>query len=175
MGGDSVVGVSRTPSQTVGPFFHIGMPRQGDELAVPRDTPGAFWLRGRVIDGAGDAVTDAVIETWLPGSDGAFGRSATDEQGRYAIFTRKPAATGTDGGSVDAPHLEVIVFARGLLRHLVTRVYFGDEQTANARDPLLASIDDAARRATLIAARSDDGYVFDIRLQGEGETVFFDI
>jgi protocatechuate 3,4-dioxygenase, alpha subunit len=166
----------RTPSQTVGPFFHIGMPRPGDELAVPGETPGAFWLRGRVVDGAGDPVADAVIETWQPGSNGSgFGRSATDEHGRYAVFTTKPLPAENAGGSADAPHLEVIVFARGLLRHLVTRVYFADEAAANERDSVLTSIADPARRATLIAARGDDGYVFDIRLQGEGETVFFDV
>lgn len=153
------------------------MPRPGDELAVPIDTPGAVWLRGRVTDGAGDPVADAVIETWQAGSDGggAFGRSATDEDGRYAIFTTRPVLEQGSGGGPDAPHIEVVVFARGLLRHLVTRVYFADEAAANAGDPLLGSIVDPDRRATLIAARGDDGYAFDIRLQGEGETVFFDI
>jgi protocatechuate 3,4-dioxygenase alpha subunit len=105
----------------------------------------------------------------------AFGRCLTDEAGEYAVLTvkpgRVPAATGE---GLQAPHIDVTVFARGLLKHLVTRLYFADEKS-NAEDPVLALIEDAHRRGTLVAARTDDGYRFDIRLQGEGETVFFDV
>jgi protocatechuate 3,4-dioxygenase alpha subunit len=158
----------RTPSQTVGPFFAFALPRPGEQLAVPEGTTGAFWLRGRVIDGAGAAVPEALIETWYAGAP-ALGRSGTDPGGRYAIHTLKPAA---ESGS--APYLAVNVLARGLLRHLVTRVYFPDEPDANATDPVLVAIADPEARKTLVATRTDDGYRFDIRLQGDGETVFFE-
>jgi protocatechuate 3,4-dioxygenase alpha subunit len=175
-----------TPSQTVGPFFHLAIPRPGEELVVPTETPGGFWLRGRVFDGASNPVPDALIETWQAGPDGRFpdssdtvhipglGRSATDDDGGYAIFTTKPGPKPGPNGAVDAPHLDVLVFARGLLRHLWTRIYFPDETVANTRDPLLASLGDDPRRATLIAAPGSDGYTFDVRLQGDGETVFFE-
>jgi protocatechuate 3,4-dioxygenase alpha subunit len=175
---------ARTPSQTIGPFFTVAIPRRGEEYVVPAGTPGAFWLRGRVLDGAGDPVGDAMIETWQASVDGAFpagdspafrgfGRSATDVGGRFGIHTVKPGRlTGADG-SPGAPHLAVAVFARGLLRQLMTRVYFGDEAEANRDDPVLSSIADEARE-TLIARPDEDGYTIDIRLQGERETVFFD-
>lgn len=158
-----------TPSQTVGPFFAIGMTWERGTYAVDDGTPGAIWLRGRVVDGAGDPVPDAVVETWQPEPE-RFARSATDAEGRYAILTTKPTA-GPDA----APHIAVSVFARGLLDRVVTRIYFADEPAANAGDPVLASVPDDAGRATLIAASTEDGYAFDIRLQGEGETVFFAI
>ncbi len=177
----------RTPSQTIGPFFGIAIPRQGEELVVPAGTPGAFWLRGRVTDGEGTPVTDALVETWQAAPNGEFagpatpdgfrglGRSATDAEGRYAIHTVKPGVVaGADGGT-QAPHIDVAVFARGLLRHLVTRIYFADEAAANERDAILRSIADPAARATLLAEPTDDGYAFDIRLQGDGETVFFEL
>jgi protocatechuate 3,4-dioxygenase alpha subunit len=162
------VSLLRTPSQTVGPFFAFALPRPGEQLAVPEGTPGAFWLRGRVIDGAGTPVPEALIETWYGGAP-ALGRSGTDPEGEYAIHTLKPPA---EGGS--PPYLAVNVFARGLLRHLVTRVYFPDESRANAADAVLNSITDPSARDTLIAAPASDGYRFDIRLQGDGETVFFE-
>jgi protocatechuate 3,4-dioxygenase alpha subunit len=158
---------ARTPSQTVGPFFEVAIPRAGEDHTVPPGTPGAFWLRGRVLDGAGEPVPDALVEAWQSGQK-ALGRSATDPAGRYAIFAQRP-----DPGP-DAPHLELFVFARGLLRHLLTRVYLPGDPDALAVDPTLASISDPARRATLIAAAADDGYAFDIRLQGDRETVFFE-
>jgi protocatechuate 3,4-dioxygenase alpha subunit len=156
----------RTPSQTVGPFFALALPRPGEHLAVPEGTPGAFWLRGRVTDGVGDPVPDALIETWHAGAP-AIGRAGTDPDGRYEIYTTRPS-----GGS--EPYLAVNVFARGLLRHLVTRVYFPDRPDANAADEVLATIADPAARATLIAAPAEDDYRFDIRLQGNGETVFLE-
>lgn len=182
-----------TPSQTVGPFFSIGLSWPDGPFAVPEGTPGALWLRGRVLDGAGDPVPDALVETWQADPDGCFdhpddprggaeradgfrgfGRSATDADGRFAILLLKPGALpGPDGGR-QAPHVDVSVFARGLLRRLVTRLYFPEEEAANAADPVLALLDDAAR-ATLVATRTDDGYRFDIRLQGDGETAFLDV
>lgn len=176
----------RTPSQTIGPFFSIAMPRPGEELVVPAGHPDGFWLRGRVTDGAGDPVPDAMIETWQAGPDGrfvdeenapfhGFGRAPSDADGRYAILTLKPGRVPDADGARQAPHIDVTVFARGLLRQLVTRVYFADEAELNATDPVLALVDDPAARATLVAERSEDGYVFDIRLQGEGETAFFEL
>jgi protocatechuate 3,4-dioxygenase alpha subunit len=175
----------RTPSQTIGPFFGIAIPRPGEELVVPAGHPDGVWLRGRITDGAGDPVPDAMIETWQAGPDGRFpgddvsfqglGRAASDADGRYAIFTLKPGRVPNAEGALQAPHIDVAVFARGLLRQLVTRVYFADESEANAADPVLALVADPSDRATLVADRSEDGYVFDIRLQGEGETAFFEL
>ena len=170
-----------TPSQTVGPFFGVGLPWADGPYAVPAGTPGAVRVHGTVTDGAGEPVPDALIETWQTdpvqgvGFRG-FARTPTDPAGRYAIHTLKPGRVpGLDGSPPQAPHLVVSVFARGLLDRVVTRVYFSDEAEANATDPVLSSVADAAARATLIATRGEDGYVFDIRLRGEGETVFFSI
>jgi protocatechuate 3,4-dioxygenase alpha subunit len=135
-----------TPSQTVGPFFTVGMP--------PVDGAGTVWLRGRVLDGAGEPVPDAVIEAWQADPP-AFGRAATDAAGRWAV-------------RVHQPYVDLSVFARGLLNRVVTRVYFADDEA----DPVLAAVD-PARRATLIAAATGDGYTLDIHLQGPHETVFF--
>ena len=162
-----------TPSQTVGPFFAIGLPWAGGPYAVPEGTAGAVWLRGRVIDGAGEPVPDALLETWQSGTqDRGFARCGTSDDGSYAILFRKPGPVSGPDGTTQAPHLAMSVFARGLLNRVVTRVYFDDEAEANAADAVLGSVAEAGRRATLIAERRDDGYQFDIRLQGEGETVF---
>ena len=101
-------------------------------------------------------------------------RCATDPDGRYGIRTVKPAALATGDGDTEAPHIDVSIFARGLLDRVVTRLYFADEVRANYNDPVLNSVP-PARRGTLIAQRSNDGYHFDVRLQGAGETVFFDL
>jgi protocatechuate 3,4-dioxygenase, alpha subunit len=152
-----------TPSQTVGPFFNIGLVGSfGPELVSP-DTPGAIRIRGRVLDGASDPVLDALIELWLGDS---LGRSETTDEGRFAFVATKPPA---DGG---APHLRVGVFARGLLKGLVTRIYFPDEAEANAADPVLAALG-PERRQTLVAIPDADGLRFDIHLQGERQTAFF--
>jgi protocatechuate 3,4-dioxygenase alpha subunit len=156
-----------TPSQTIGPFFGVGFPRPGEELAVPLETAGAFWLRGRVTDGVGDPVPDALVETWEPGR-GLLGRSATDPDGQYAIHTIGPEP-GTE-----PPGLLLNVFARGLLRHLVTLACLPDRPAPSAIEAFLASIDDPVARATLMAVPANDGYRFDIRLQGDGETAFFE-
>jgi protocatechuate 3,4-dioxygenase, alpha subunit len=160
----------RTPSQTVGPFFRIGLATTIGAHVAGEGTPGALRISGQVFDGAGEAVPDAMIETWQV--EGA-GRCATDDEGHFAIVTTKPARTAVDGEAPDAPHLDVSVFARGLLTRLVTRLYFPDEDEANAADPVLESLS-AAERATLIAIREEGGVRFDIHLQGASETVFFD-
>jgi protocatechuate 3,4-dioxygenase alpha subunit len=176
----------RTPSQTVGPFYSVAFPRPREEFAVPAGTAGGFWIRGRITDGAGDPVRDAFVETWQADADGTFGapderglsrgfgRAGADADARYAVFTTRPGRVAGPDGELQAPHIDVAIFARGLLRHLVTRIYFPEETEANARDGVLASITEPAERATLVAAPADDGYTFDIRLQGDGETVFFE-
>ena len=157
-----------TPPQTVGPFFAIGLPWDDGPDVVERGREGAIAIGGTVFDGDGAPVPDAILETWQAPGDGCrgFGRCPTDGDGRWEIVTRKP--TGEGG---EAPHVAVAVFARGLLDRVPTRLYFGDEEAANAADPLLSSLQ-PARRATLIAAAEPGGYRFDIHLQGDRETVF---
>ena len=178
-----------TPSQTIGPFFAVGLPWADGPNVVPEGTPGAVRIGGRVLDGAGDPVPDALIETWqadpggrfahpddprgpAPSGFTGFGRCPTDAEGRWAILTVKPGPLPAPDGGVEAPHLDVSVFARGLLNRLVTRVYFPDEPEANAADPLLAWIADPAARGRLVAAAGTDGLRFDVRLQGDQETPF---
>ncbi len=174
-----------TPSQTVGPFLSIGLTWTGGHRVVPEGTPGAVRISGVLRDGNGDPVGDGLIETWQADPDGrfdhpddprgatgsgftGFARSATDEDGRFEVLTVKPGALG-DG---QAPHIDVTVLARGLLDRLVTRIYFPDEEAANAADPLLSSLP-ADRAATLVARPAGPGELhWDVRLQGEGETVF---
>ena len=151
-----------TPSQTVGPFLHIGL---SDSFGARLDAA-AIRLHGSVLDGAGDPVPDAVVELWA--ARVGLVRSDTRGDGRFAVEVRKPPAT--EG----APCFEVAVFARGLLKQVVTRVYFPDEAEANAVDPVLAGVD-PDRRSTLVAVEETDGSLrFDIRLQGPGETVCFE-
>jgi len=139
----------RTPSQTVGPFFEICLTKWANG---PVADPDGVTIAGYVIDGAGDPVPDALIETW----DGErFARAGTDDDGRYEVRTPK------------APYLDVNVFARGLLNRLVTRIYFD-------REDVLDSVPED-RRDTLVAKPEGDGYRFDVILQGEGETVFFQV
>jgi protocatechuate 3,4-dioxygenase alpha subunit len=185
------VSMPRTPSQTVGPFLAIGLAWEDAPFVVPEGTSGAIWITGRVIDGAGEGVPDGLVETWQAAPDGrfadaasaggdapgafrGFGRCATGPDGEYAILTLKPGFVPAADGSMQAPHADVAVFARGLLKQVVTRLYFADEAGANTADPLLALVD-PDRRTTLIAEPTDDGYRFDVRLQGDRETVFFDI
>ena len=184
-----------TPSQTIGPFLAIGLPWPDGPFVVPEGTPGAISISGLVLDGAGEPVTDAMIETWQAAPDGSFahpddprgpgaagfrgfGRCPTDSDGRYRIITLRPGALPGGGDRTEAPHIDVSVFARGLLDRVVTRIYFPDEAAANAADPVLAGLKDD-RRATLIAAAvpgtGPGTYRFDIRLQGGRETVFFDV
>jgi protocatechuate 3,4-dioxygenase alpha subunit len=176
-----------TPSQTVGPFLSIGLPWADGPDVVPPGTPGALVISGTVYDGAGAVVPDALVETWQADADGrfnhpddprgavpgfrGFGRCPTDENGRYAIRTVVPGALPGIGRTVQAPHIDVSVLARGLLNRVVTRIYFPG---SDAGDPVLASVP-KDRRSTLIATKTADGYRFDVRLQGDGETVFFDV
>jgi protocatechuate 3,4-dioxygenase, alpha subunit len=161
-----------TPSQTVGPYFAIGLPWPDGPDVVP---DGDLWIRGRILDGEREPIPDALVETWQADRSGryevagfrGFGRCPTDDDGAYAIRTVKP---GPVGGQ--APHIAVSVFARGLLNRVVTRIYFPEDADAHASDPVLSELDEDAR-ATLIAVRDGDGYRFDVRLQGPDETAFF--
>jgi protocatechuate 3,4-dioxygenase alpha subunit len=163
-----------TPSQTIGPFFHIGLDVPGTERLVAAGHSDVIRIEGRVVDGAGVPVNDALIELW--DSHGArFGRCATDAEGWYHFVALKPHGRSVEATRDEAPHFDVWVFARGLLDGLLTRVYFPDEETANAADPVLAMIPDVRARTTLIARAEPDSLRFDIHLQGEHETVFFDL
>ncbi|MEZ5190369.1 MAG: protocatechuate 3,4-dioxygenase subunit alpha [Schumannella sp.] len=174
-----------TADQTVGPFFRVGLVYPGDRELVAPGTPGAIVLDGRVLDGEGEPVPDAMIEIWQtdetggipresgtrrrrPGSFSGFGRCETDPEGWYAFTTLEPAPVRAGAPAFFAVH----VFARGLLAVLQTRIYLPDDEAALTADPLLASLP-ADRRATLVATRPGPGHVrHDIRLQGDGETVF---
>jgi protocatechuate 3,4-dioxygenase alpha subunit len=161
-----------TPSQTVGPFFGVGLPFEKGEQIVPPASAGALRIEGQVLDANGDPVPDALLEIWQPGT--GFGRCRTDSEGAFSFLTVKPCGTPAPDGRKQAPHLNVTVFARGLLRHLVTRMYFPDETDVNATDPVLNLVE-PARRETLIAKDCGGVLHFDIRLKGERETVFFAI
>jgi len=175
-----------TPSQTAGPYLAIGLRWADGPHVAPDGAPGAIWVRGRLLDGEGAPIDDGVIETWQadpagrfstgPVADGfrGFGRSTTDAAGGWEIHTLKPGGVIDAEGRLSAPHLTVAVFARGLLKPVWSRIYFGDETEANAGDGVLQSID-PGRRATLVATPDADGYRIDIRLQGPGETVFFEV
>lgn len=182
-----------TPSQTIGPFFGILLPLGEGDMAAS-DAAGAVEISGQVFDGAGAPVTDALLEVWQANSEGryahpadmrelrlvggftGFGRYATDIEGGFRFRTVKPGRVAGAEGEWEAPHINVSVFARGLLNRLVTRIYFPDEEAANSRDPLLASIADPAVQATLVAKAAGRGALrFDIRLQGEGETAFLEV
>ena len=183
-----------TPSQTVGPFFELGLLDPSQRELVPAGTPGAIRIEGAVLDGQGAPVPDAMIEIWQAAPSGryahpedprdflllddgftGFGRSGTDTAGRFWFQTVKPGSVPWLDGHPQAPHLNLSVFARGLLQRLVTRLYFPDEPEANAADPLLSSLPDPAIRSTLIAVEQGDVLRFDIHLQGEHETCFFQI
>ncbi len=189
---------AQTPSQTAGPFFAYGLtPGQyGYPFAAFADGTMAdetiegerVRLVGRILDGDGAAIPDAMVEVWQADAQGryahpadgrgtntgftGFGRfgTGTDPQSRFVFDTIKPGAAA-DGS---APHLNLIVFMRGLLSHVYTRVYFEDEADANAADPVLSAVE-PERRHTLIATRQDATYTFDIHMQGPDETVFFDV
>ena len=161
-----------TPPQTVGPFLHLALADPDLRAAVEPGTPGRITVSGMLVDGEAAAVPDGLIETWQ--ADGCFARCATDDAGRWEVHTRKPAPAPTVDGRPQAPHLLVSVFARGLLHRVVTRVYFADEADANAGDPVLAVVE-PSRRPRLVAAGDEaSGYRFDICLQGEDESVFFE-
>lgn len=192
-----------TPSQTVGPYFAYGLtPRGkyawkdtvGDDLVTPDAAGERIRIEGRVLDGDGAPINDCMIELWQADAQGryaspadprprpnttfrGFGRTATDGAGYYAFDTIKPGATPGVEGRLQAPHVVLAVFARGMLRQSYTRIYFSDE-AANGDDAILALVP-AERRATLIAEKTmREGravYLFDIRMQGDAETVFFEV
>jgi protocatechuate 3,4-dioxygenase, alpha subunit len=183
-----------TPSQTIGPFFHFALSYPGGGHLVPPGHPDALRIVGAIYDGAGEPVSDAMVEIWqangagryahpedrrdeLPLEEGfsGFGRCGTDAEGRFEFVTVKPGPVPGPDGRPQAPHIDVLVFARGLLKQLLTRIYFPDEEEANAADPLLSSIEAPNLRSTLIARQLDGALEFDIHLQGEKQTAFFDV
>ena len=169
-----------TPSQTVGPFFSFGLSVRPAAELVPPDSPGAVRIAGVVFDGAGEPVHDALVEIWQADAEGAYrtdfgwGRCGTDAEGRFSFVTRKPGSVPGPDGDPQAPHLTVLVFARGLLKPVLTRMYFPDEAEANDVDPVLSSVPEPGR-ATLVARAGNDGLEFDVHLQGENETAFFSV
>lgn len=190
-----------TPSQTVGPFFKYGLTPTGDyawndaftnSTLTPDVTGDRVRIEGRMFDGDGVVVPDAMLEIWQADAQGryadpqdkralsnasfrGFARCGTDKDGHYSFDTIKPGAVPDPDGKPQAPHIVLAVFARGMLRHLYTRIYFSDE-AGNAADPVLGLVP-ADRRATLIAEREPGKPVYrlDLRLQGDNETVFFDV
>jgi protocatechuate 3,4-dioxygenase alpha subunit len=168
-----------TPSQTVGPFFHDCMLRDDarcDVIGAGGALP-SIRIEGRVLDGDGVGVPDAVIEVWRADAHAEFARVGTDEGGRFAFTTIRPAAVPFDDTSTQAPHLSLAIFARGLLNHLFTRLYFADDPTLGS-DPILGLVPEARRRTLLARPRPGAAtprvYELDVVLQGEHETVFFD-
>jgi protocatechuate 3,4-dioxygenase alpha subunit len=172
-----------TPGQTVGPFFGFALPYPADGDLVPAGRPDAVRLFGRVLDGAGRPVPDALLELWQAGPDGVavrrpgslrrdgwtftgWGRVATDNAGGYSFTTLRP-----DAPAGSAPFFALTVFARGLLDRLLTRVYLPDDEELLRTDPVLSALP-PERRGTLVARREGGGLRFDVILQGDGETVF---
>ena len=185
-----------TTSQTIGPFFKPSLVRSAGEKLAQRESRGErIAIVGRVLDGDGAPVEDAIVEIWQANADGrydhpddhqeklidphfhGFGRAATDQDGSFRFDTIKPGPTSGLGDALQAPHINVSLFARGLLKRLVTRIYFPDE-SLNASDAILRAVP-MIRRATLIARvesiSPQPTFRFDIVLQGENETVFLDV
>ena len=184
-----------TPSQTVGPYFAMRLPWPEGPFVVPEGTPGAITIIGRLFDGAGNVIPDGLIETWQADPDGrfahpddprgpvaggykafrGFGRSQTELDGSFKIVTLKPGPLPFGDGRTEAPHIDVSVFSRGMLDRSVTRIYFPDEAELNEADPVLLAVPER-RRSTLIAVPVSDGLLeFDVHMQGDQETVFFDL
>jgi protocatechuate 3,4-dioxygenase alpha subunit len=185
------MGLITTPSQTVGPFFSIGLePLTVTKLAEPNVPGEHVVIRGRVLDGDRSPVPDALIEIWQANAHGKYahsedsqktsiqsgflghGRVPTNDNGEFEFATIKPGAVPGPNGKMQAPHLVVSIFMRGLLKQLVTRIYFPDE-AANA-DDLVLNLVEPVRRTTLIAHKAGDHLHWDVVLQGTDETVFFD-
>ncbi|WP_455836027.1 protocatechuate 3,4-dioxygenase subunit alpha [Pseudarthrobacter siccitolerans] len=176
-----------TPAQTVGPFYGYALPYEKDNELLAPGSPGSIRLQGTVYDGSGQAIPDAILEIWQPDSAGrivqktgslvrdgytftGWGRGAVGNSGVYTFTTVNPGPTRPGA----AAFISVAIFARGLTNRLFTRIYLPEDTEALANDPLLTSLE-PERRKTLIARRDPDGgLTFDIRLQGEGETVFLD-
>ncbi len=191
-----------TPSQTVGPYFAYGLTPGSkyewndafsNDLVTPDASGDRIRIEGQVFDGDGAVIPDAMLEIWQADAQGryanprdtralpnaafkGFGRCGAGAKGDFAFDTIKPGSVPDPDGKPQAPHIVLAVFARGMLLHLYTRIYFDDEDDRNAADPILALVP-AERRATLIAKREAGGatYRFDIHLQGDNETVFFDV
>ena len=186
-----------TPSQTVGPFFHDGLDRPSwADLTTAGASGEKIRVEGHILDGDRAPVCDAFLEIWQANAAGryahnedrqdkefdpnfrGFGRVFTDGDGRYGFTTIRPGRVAGRGNTLQAPHINVAIFARGLLKQLTTRIYFADQSAANEADPVLSAIDDDALRRTLLAAPVESTiptYRFDIVLQGESETAFFEI
>lgn len=188
--------LTQTPSQTVGPYFSYGLtPEQGgydlksivSSILANDDTPGEkITLRGKIYDGNGEIIPDAMIEIWQADAEGkyispdtvpeadvftGFGRCDGETKSEFYFETIKPGPIA----DAHAPHINMIVFMRGMLSHAFTRVYFEDEMSANEQDAVFCSVPEA-RRSTLIAKKDEDGnYQFDLHMQGDNETVFFDV
>lgn len=189
-----------TPSQTVGPYFKYGLTPGddyewndafGNDLVTPDATGERIRIVGTVFDGDGQVVVDSMLEIWQADAQGrfanpqdrrampnaafrGFGRCGTDSNGAYSFQTIKPGAVPGPNGKPQAPHILLAVFARGMTQQAVTRIYF-DGEAANAKDQILVLVPED-RRETLIAKRESDAiYRFDVRLQGDRETVFFDL
>ena len=188
-----------TPSQTVGPFFAYGLTPDGKydwndafigNLVTPDTSGDRIRVEGKVFDGDGQPMRDCMLEIWQADAQGrfsdpqdrraqpnssfrGFGRVGTNPDGSYAFDTIKPGQVADPDGKMQAPHLSLAVFARGMLLHLYTRIYF-DGEAANAADRVLALVP-ADRRHTLIAKRENNVYRLDIHMQGDNETVFFDV
>jgi protocatechuate 3,4-dioxygenase, alpha subunit len=182
-----------TPSQTVGPYLAIGLTWSDGPDVVAEGTPDAIVITGRLTDGAGAPVPDGMLETWQADPDGrfahpddprgpaaregfrGFGRCATDDDGRFWVRTLMPGPLPAEDGQTEAPHIDVSVFARGLLDRVVTRIYFPDQVEANDRDPVLSRLNGRDRAALVAVAEGEGQYRFDVRLQGEDQTPFFAI
>ena len=186
--------LTATGNQTVGPYFHIGLSRMLIPVVAGPDVEGKrITIHGRILDADQKPISDALIETWQANAFGkyahpediqdkplqkgflGFGRVATDDSGAFSLTTIKPGRVPGPGGVLQAPHVQVSVFMRGLLRHLVTRIYFPDEP-GNAEDPVLQLVE-PDRRATMIAKNvlgSEDVLEWNVNIAGENETVFFD-
>jgi len=196
-----VTALRQTPSQTVGPYFTMRLSAEGENVLTSPETAGErIRIVGRVLDGSRQHIEDALIELWQADSNGryhhaaderadvpadpaftGFGRCASDfKTGAYSFATVKPGPVPHPGGGMQAPHISLTIQARGMLNPTYTRIYFDDEAAANEADPVLLSVP-ASRRSTLIASRVGDAdssvptYEFDIRYQGDDETVFFDV
>ena len=187
-----------TPSQTVGPFFAVGLDRaETADLTQGGTARGErIEIEGQVRDGDGAPIPDAMLEIWQANAAGkyahpddkqekpadpnflGFGRAFADKAGRFRFITVRPGAVPGRGNALQAPHITLAVFARGLLKHLMTRIYFADRAAENEVDHVLSKIADATARQTLLArpvAGKSGAYRFDVVLQGEGETVFFKV
>jgi protocatechuate 3,4-dioxygenase alpha subunit len=168
-----------TASQTIGPYWHLIEHPESADLTRFGATGERLTLTGRVIDGDSAPVMDACIELWQASPEASdtfpgYGRAATDREGRFRFTTIRPGPTPGPGNAQQAPHFAINLLARGILGRLVTRVYF-DGEALNEADPILSLIEDDARRATLLARSAGAGtWHIDIRLQGEGETVFME-